>query len=176
MPYGLLTISFYDWCVVSCHPHPPLWLWNVDPACWLKKKKKRSRFPKPSVWGNVSMSPTWSTRPTTWCGARSTSLWVHRKLFWQLSRDGNLHGSGVMRHNILSKTFLRGKGWATPWSAEEMLDEQHQRADIPAHGRTAHNGLLQKRLEEGHCWIVPHAPPPHSPTTQSIKGQKWIEL
>ena len=31
----------------------------------------------------------------TGCSARSTSLWVHRHLFWQLSRDGNLHGSGM---------------------------------------------------------------------------------
>ena len=30
-----------------------------------------------------------------WCGARSTSLWVHRNLFWQSSRDGNLYGSGM---------------------------------------------------------------------------------
>ena len=39
----------------------------------------------------------------------------------------------------------------TPWSAEEMLDSQHQRVDIPAHARTAHRGLLQKRLEEDLC-------------------------
>ena len=25
------------------------------------------------------------------------------------------------------------RGWATPWSAEEMVDGQCQRADIPAH-------------------------------------------
>ena len=37
--------------------------------------------------------------------AGSTSLWVHRNLFWQLSRDGNLHGS-AMSHDILSKTIL----------------------------------------------------------------------
>ena len=36
-----------------------------------------------------------SPNPTTGCGARSTSLTVHRNLFWQLSRDGNLHGSGM---------------------------------------------------------------------------------
>ena len=34
--------------------------------------------------------------------------------------------------------------WAMPWSAEEKLDGQHQRVDIPAHVRTAHKGLLQK--------------------------------
>ena len=49
-------------------------------------------------------------------------------------------------------------GWATPWSAEEMLDEQRQRVDIPAHARTAHKGLQQKRLEKDLCWIVPHVP------------------
>ena len=32
-----------------------------------------------------------------------------------------------------------------------MLDGQHQRVDIPAHARTAHKGLMQKRLEEDLC-------------------------
>ena len=45
-----------------------------------------------------------------------------------------------------------------PWSAEEMLDG-HQRVDISAHARSAHKGLLQKRLEEDLCRIVPHVPP-----------------
>ena len=42
-------------------------------------------------------------------------------------------------------------GWVTPWSAEKILDGQHQRVDTPAHARTAHKGLLQKRLEEDLC-------------------------
>ena len=45
-------------------------------------------------------------------------------------------------------------GWATPWSAEETLDGQHQRADISAHARAAHKGLLQKRLGEDLCLIA----------------------
>ena len=45
------------------------------------------------------------------------------------------------------------------------LDGQHQRVDTPADARTAHNGLLQRRMEEDPCWIVPHAPP----KTQSVK-------
>ena len=114
---------------VSCHLHPPLRLRNIDPACWLKQKKG-SRLSKPSAWGNFSASPTWSTRtrPTTGCGARSTSLWVHMDLFWQLSRDGNLHGSGMSLAMTVSPSgHLRG--WATPWSTEEMLDGQHQRLE-----------------------------------------------
>ena len=63
-------------------------------------------------------------------------------------------------------------GWTMLWSAEEMLDGQHQRVDIPAHAGAAHKGLLQKRLEEELSWIVPHKPP----TTQSVKGLNWAEL
>ena len=57
------------------------------------------------------------------------------------------------RHDSLSKTILQDTlgGWATPWSAEEMLDGRRQRVDIPAHARTVHKGLLQKRLEEDLC-------------------------
>ena len=42
-------------------------------------------------------------------------------------------------------------GLATLWSAEDQLDGQHQRMNIPCHARTAHKGLLQKRLEEDLC-------------------------
>ena len=35
-------------------------------------------------------------------------------------------------------------GWGTPWSAEDMLDGQHQRVDIAAHATTAHTGGLQR--------------------------------
>ena len=53
---------------------------------------------------------------------------------------------------------------------EEMLNGQYQRVDITTHVRTAHNGLLQKRLEEDLCWIVLHFPP----MTQSVRN--WTEL
>ena len=44
---------------------------------------------------NFSVFPTWSTRPTTGRRARSTSLWVCKNLFLQLSRNGNLYGLGM---------------------------------------------------------------------------------
>ena len=43
------------------------------------------------------------------------------------------------------------RGWATPWSAEEMLDAQRRRVDISHHAGTAYNGLLPKRLEQDLC-------------------------
>ena len=44
------------------------------------------------------------------CLVKSTSLWVHRNLFWQLSRHGNWHSSGphVARYDSLSKTIFQG--------------------------------------------------------------------
>ena len=62
----------------------------------------------------------------------------------------------ITLHDSFSKYHSSGHlgGWATPWSAEEILDEQHQRVEIPARARTAHKGLLHKRLGEDLCWIV----------------------
>ena len=60
-------------------------------------------------------------------------------------------------------------GWVTPWSAEEMLDGQHQRMDIPAHARLALKGLLQKWLEKDLCWI------PHFPQWPN-RSRDWTEL
>ena len=42
-------------------------------------------------------------------------------------------------------------GWKMPWSAEEMLNGQHQRLGIPAHAKTANKGIPQKRLPEDLC-------------------------
>ena len=66
---------------------------------------------------------------------------------WKLAWFGH-----VTRHDSLSKTSFRHfGGWPMPWSAEEMLAGQHGRVDIPAHARSAHNGLLLKRLERDLC-------------------------
>ena len=50
-------------------------------------------------------------KPTTGCGARSTPVWVHNNLFWQLSIDRNSYGSGMSYATTASpKPFF----WA-PW-------------------------------------------------------------
>ena len=70
--------------------------------------------------------------------------------------------------NYLSGHIL---GQVTLCSAEEMLDGRHQRADIPAHARTAHNGLPQTRLEGDLCLIVLHV----YLTIQFIRGLNWTQ-
>ena len=111
--------------------------------------------------------------PTTECRAGATSLRDHRKLFWQLSRDRNSHGSGCNTPQQPLQNHPSGHQgeWMMPWSAEELLDGQHQRVDISASARTAHKGLLQERLEEALCWIIPHV----LLMTQAVKGLNWTE-
>ena len=58
--------------------------------------------------------------------------------------------------------------WAAKvWSLEHC---KHWGASQPWHARTAHKGLLQKRLGEDLCWIVPYV----SPMIQS--STDWTEL
>ena len=88
--------------------------------------------------------------------------WTNWLSFYSL-RAGNLHHSG-MSHTI--------RGWAMPWSSDEMLVGQHQRVDVSARARNVHKGPWQKRLEEDLCWIVPHVPL----RIQLVKGLSWTDL
>ena len=74
--------------------------------------KKGSRLWKPSACRNFPASHTWSTRPVTGWGARSTSLWVHRNLFWKLAWFGH-----ATCHNSLSKTT----SFMAPWGVDDAL-------------------------------------------------------
>ena len=59
-------------------------------------------------------------------------------------------------------------GWATPWSAEKMLDGQHESVDVPAHARAARLTMASSRKD---CKIIsaesPLMPPPPSPRPYS---------
>ena len=73
--------------------------WTLLVDLW----EKGSRISRSTAWRSHSaspiwstrLSPAWSTKLTIKCGVRSTSLWAHRNLFWQLSRNWNLHGSDM---------------------------------------------------------------------------------
>ena len=72
---------------------------------------------------------------------------------WKLAWFGH-----VTRHDCLSKSSFRAPWRTTPWSAEKMLDGQHQRVDIHAHARTEHKGLLQKKTVRGSLLNLPSCP------------------
>ena len=83
-------------------------LYGCETRTLLVTLRKESRLRKPSAWGNFSVSPTWSTRSTTGCGASSNSLWV---IFWQLSKDGKVHDSG----NSHATTASPKPSFKAPW-------------------------------------------------------------
>ena len=74
-------------------------------------KKKRIQAFKTKCLRNFSASSTWSTKPTIGCRVRSTSLYGHRNLFWQLSRDGNLNCSDMSHSTTASPKPFFGEPW-----------------------------------------------------------------
>ena len=80
------------------------------------------------------------------CGSTETSSGNHQETETCMVRA--CHTPRRLLQNHPSEHLGR---WVTPWSAEEMLDKQRQRVDIPTYARTAHNGLPQKRLEKNFC-------------------------
>ena len=57
-------------------------------------------------------------------------------------------GSFIEKPQLLKVHSFTGDPRET---AEEKLDGQRQRVDIPAHARATNKSLLQKRLEEDLC-------------------------
>ena len=61
--------------------------------CLLTLKKKIQVFKTKCIRKLLHISYL-EHKTSNWVQSKITSVWVHRNLFWQLSRDRNLHGSG----------------------------------------------------------------------------------
>ena len=72
-----------------------------------------------------------------------------------------LVGSGMSRATTASPDHPKGHlgGWATPWSAEEMLDGQSQRVDIPAFCQNCLQWLPEENSGRGSLLNRPLCPP-----------------
>ena len=132
----------------------------MDPACWLWKKG--SRLSKPSAWGNFLAFPTWSTRPMFWVQSKiNFLLGPQMPLLATVKRQKLAWFGHVTCYDSLSKTILQGTlqgGQCHGQQRKCWMDNIKEWTSLP-NARTAHEGLLQKRLEEDPCWIVPHVPP-----------------
>ena len=106
------------------------------------------------------------------CVCVSVSLCVHAYVCVSLYRTSPIvlvHGSGMSHATTASPK----PSYRAPWrvgDTVEMVGGQHQRVDISAHARTAHKGLLQKRLEKDLFEIVLHATSPPPPYDRIGKG------
>ena len=90
-------------------------------------------------------------------------MWVHVNLLWQLSRDRNLHGSGMSQ----AMTASLKPSFRTSWRMGDTMVGSGNAEWTTS--KTAQKGLLQKRLEQDLCRIVPHLL-----MTQSVKD--WTEF
>ena len=136
----------------STRPSPESWGGHTAAHC--------ARCPSTAGWPKREVVVKWlGVIPITFvttrvpCGSTTT-------------RDGNSLGSGMPLAATASPELSFRAPWrlTTPWSAEEMLDGQHRRMDVPANARTAYNGLLLKKtgreslLNRLSCLLPP--PPP----------------
>ena len=95
-------------------------LYGCEAWTLLADSEKRIQAFEAKCIRNFSVFPTWSTRPTTGCRARSTSLWVCKNLFLQLSRNGNLYGLG-MSHAM---TASPKPSFTAPWRVGQHRRQQ----------------------------------------------------
>ena len=140
--------------------HPPLWLLNMDPACLLSEKKvstfgnevPEETFPQLLLGAQDQRLGAEQDQPP--CGSTGTSSDSCNEAETCMVQTCDTPRQPLQNHP--SEQLGR---WATPWSAEEMLDGKHQRADVFAHARTADNGLLQKKTGRGSLLNRPSCSP-----------------
>ena len=133
----------------------------------LADSEKGSKLSKPSAWGNFSASPTWSTRQRLGagqdqlpCGSTGTSSGNRQEMETCMVRAYHTPRQPLQNH-------LLGHlgGWATPWSAKEMLDGQ-SKSGHPCPCQSCSKGPPTEKTGRGSLLIVHHVPP----TTKRVKG------
>ena len=113
------------------------------------------------------------------CIQKSCALYWHKKI--------NLHKHLQLTCNILRDMPLTQildihcnieymNKYIQRYTVWGHFDQNRLQTFVPsdallAHARTVRNVLLQERLEEDLCWIVPHVPP----MTKLVKGLNWTE-
>ena len=136
---ALLVLStIYLFMKVSFGPNIILWGWlglKHQLTNSLLEKDQGFRYQVPEeTFPHGTLS---STRPVTGCEARSVSFVGPQQPLQATETETHMVRVRHVPRQPLSKT--RGK---RKWSAEEMLDGQRHRVDVPAHARTAYEGLL----------------------------------
>ena len=86
---------------------------------------------------------------------------------WKLAWFGH-----VAYRDNLSKATLQALREVDAMAGRGSAGWTTSKSGNPCPCQIVHNGLLQKRLEEDFCWIIPPVPM----ATQSVKGLNWTEL
>ena len=149
----------------------PLWLWNMDPACWLWV---RSPDFETKCLRELLRNSYLEHKTNDWVrskinflvGPQEPSLTTvkRRKLAWLRH---------VRRHDSLSKTILQGTledGRRCGRQKKCWVDSIKEWTSLPMPDLLRRASV--ETLEEGLCWLVPHVPL----TTQLAKGLNWTNI
>ena len=108
----------------SCHLHPCLWLWNLDPACWLREKDPdigdkvpEETFPRFLLGAQVQRVR--AEQDQLPCGTIGTSSGNCKETEIRMVPTCHALGQPLQSHSSGHLAAL-----ATTWSPDEMLDEQ----------------------------------------------------
>ena len=116
-------------------------------------------------------SPAWRTRPTTGRRTRSTPLWVHRNHFWQLSRDGCSHSSGVS----YAMTASPEPSSRTPWRVSDTVVGRgnagwtKSKSEHPCPCQNSSKWPPAEKIGKGSLLDHLSCPPPHDPIAQGTE-------
>ena len=100
-------------------------------------------------------------------------LWVHRNLFWQLSKDGILHGSGMSQFT----TALPKPSFRAPWSVGDAVVGRGNAGwttSKSGHPCPCQNWSQRPPAEKTGRWSLLNRPS-CPPTTLSVKGLNWAQ-
>ena len=116
---------------VSCHLHPPLWLWNMHPDCWLREKNPQFLNQVPDETSShlllgaqdqqlgveQDQLPSGPTEPLL-ASVETLTRMVQLSHMPRQPLQNKSHATAA----IPKSSFNLG-GWVMPWSAEELLDD-----------------------------------------------------
>ena len=101
---------------VPCHLHLII-LHGCETWTLLAYSEKRIQAFKTKCLRKLLCLSCLEHKTNDWVRSTINSVWVHRNLFWQLPRDGNLHGSGMSHTTTASPKSSFG----TPWRVDDAM-------------------------------------------------------
>ena len=123
--------------------------WTV--LCLLTEKRNQAY--KTKCCGKLLRISCLEHKTNIWVWRKITTSWAHRNLFWQVSRDGNLHSLG-MSHAM---TAFPRPSFRAPWRVgDAVVSRGNVGWTTSKSGQPCpcQNCLQQKGQEEDLCWIV----------------------
>ena len=157
---------------VSCHLHPPLWLWNMDPACRLWKKypgfwNQMPEETSPHLLQEAQDRQLGLDTDQLPCGSTGTSSGNCKEI-------RNLHGSGMSHATTASPK----PSFRAPWKVSVAVvskgyaGQTTSKSGHPCPCQNCSQGPSAEKTRKGLSFMFPHPLTPVDPIGQGTE-QNW---